>query len=138
MSAISTNLGSSFMKFTFTDEDGETVASFRLNPADVKLAQRAEEVSEYFKKVAENAPEEATLEIACELNKEVEEKVCYLLGYDVRQSLFGLFSATSIMEDGSMFVSVVMEKIVSAISPEIEKRQKAMDKAVNKHTAKYR
>lgn len=138
MASLNTSVSSSLLKYTFTDEDGYVIAHFRMNPADIKLAHRAEEVSEYFKSLSQNAPEEPTLEIMIKLNEEVEAKMCYLLGYDVRECLFGMISATAVMADGNMFVHTVMDKIAKTISPELQKRQKAMEKAVNKHTAKYK
>ena len=56
MAAINTGSGSSLLKFTFTDDDGEVLASFRMNPADVKRAQRCKEVAEYFEKLVEETP----------------------------------------------------------------------------------
>lgn len=138
MSAIKTNLGSSILKFTFTDEDDEIIASFRLNPGDLKLIQRAEEMSDFFKNISNNAPENATIETALKYNAEIEEKMCYLLGYDARQSLFGTIPAMTILEDGSIFIVLVWEKIASAVAPAAQKRKEALEKAVNKHTAKYR
>ena len=95
MAAINTSVGSSLLKFTFSDADGEVVASFRMNPADIKLAHRCQEVLAYFENLHNNTPESATLEDAAKLNDEMEEKICYLLGYDAKQSLFGLISACS-------------------------------------------
>lgn len=138
MAAINTGIGSSLLKFTFSDDDGEILASFRMNPADVKLSQRCKEVSEYFEKLGEETPEAATLEDAVKLNDQLEEKFCYLLGYNARESLFGLISATSVMADGNMFAVHVMDKIVEAVGPEIRKRKQSMAKAVAKHTAKYK
>ena len=134
---INENISSSLLKFTFSDEDGEVIASFRMNPADVKLAQRCQEVSAFFEELRDKTPDNATLEDAVKFNDELEEKICYLLGYDVKQSLFGLISATSIMGDGNLFVVHVMERITKAVGPEIKKRQQAMAKAVSKHVAKY-
>lgn len=134
---INENVSSSLLKFTFSDEDGEVVASFRMNPADIKLAQRCQEVSAFFEELRDKTPDNATLEDAVKFNDELEEKICYLLGYDVKQSLFGLISATSIMGDGNLFVVHVMERITKAVGPEIKKRQQAMAKAVSKHVAKY-
>ena len=34
------NIGTALLKFKFRDEDGEVISSFRINPADVKLAKR--------------------------------------------------------------------------------------------------
>lgn len=137
MAAINKSVSSSLMKFTFSDEDGEVVASFRMNPADIKLVQRCQEVSAFFEDLRDKTPDNATLEEAAQFNDEMETKICYLLGYDAKQSLFGLLSATSIMEDGNLFVVHVMDQILKAVGPEIKKRQQAMAKAVSKHTAKY-
>ena len=138
MAAINENISTSLLKFTFSDEEGEVIASFRMNPADVKLAQRCNEISTFFEDLRDNTPENATLEDAVHLNDELEDKICYLLGYDAKQSLFGLISATSIMGDGNMFVVHVMDQIIKAVGPEIKKRQQAMAKAVSKHTGKYK
>lgn len=137
MASINTGIGSSLLKFTFSDDEGEVIASFRMNPADVKLAQRCQEVSSFFEKLKEKTPENATLEDVVKLNDEVEDKICYLLGYDAKQSLFGQISATSVLGDGNMFVILVMEKIVEAVAPEINRRKQARSSAVEKHTAKY-
>ena len=137
MAAINKSVSSSLMKFTFSDEDGEVVASFRMNPADIKLVQRCQEVSAFFENLRDKTPDNATLEEAAQFNDEMETKICYLLGYDAKQSLFGLLSATSIMGDGTLFVVHVMDQILKAVGPEIKKRQQAMAKAVSKHTAKY-
>lgn len=137
MAAINKSVSSSLMKFTFSDEDGEVVASFRMNPADIKLVQRCQEVSAFFENLRDKTPDNATLEEAAQFNDEMETKICYLLGYDAKQSLFGLLSATSIMGDGNLFVVHVMDQILKAVGPEIKKRQQAMAKAVSKHTAKY-
>ena len=138
MSVINCSIGSSFLKFTFSDEEGDVLASFRMNPADVKLAHRCQEISAYFETLQDHTPESATLEDAVKLNDELEEKICYLLGYDARGSLFGLISATSVMADGNMFVVHVMNEIVEKVAPEIQKRKQTMEKAVEKHTAKYK
>ena len=137
MAAINTTIGSSLIKFTFTDEDGEIVAFFRMNPADVKLAQRCQKLSEYFENLWNSTPETATFEDVAKFNDDLESKICYLLGYDAKQSLFGQISATSIMEDGRMFVVHVMDKITEVVGPIVAKRKKSMEAAVAKHTAKY-
>lgn len=137
MAAINTKLGSSFLKFTFSDEDDNVIAWFRINPFDLKLAQRFQEASEFFKHIKDQTPETPTREDLVRFNNEIEEKICHILGYDAKDSLFGQISATSVMSDGTMFVNIIVEKILSSIGPEIERRQKSMNKAVEKHTAKY-
>lgn len=134
--AIETSLSSSFQKYQFTD-DGDVVASFRMNPADIKLAKRLQEIGTFFEELGDKMPENATLEDAVKFNDSIEEKICEILGYDARASLFGMISATSIMADGNMFVIHVLDVIKEHALPEISKRNKAMAAAVAKHTAKY-
>ena len=131
------NIGSALLKFKFRDEDGEIISSFRINPADVKLAKRCAEVSGYFEDLHNRIPENATIDDVIKFNDELEEKICYLLGYDAKQSLFGQMSATTIMPDGNLFAVHIVENIVQAVGPEVKKRQENMAQAVAKHTAKY-
>ena len=135
---VNTNLGSSILKFTFTDDDGEVVASFRMNPADVRLAGRVQEAANFFRKAAQSAPEQATAADILKYNNEVEEEICRVLGYDARKSLFGFMSATTILADGEMFAQKILKKIEEAVLPEIQKRKAALAAAVKKHTAKYK
>ncbi len=137
MATINTNFDSGVQKYTFTDSDGDVIASFKLNPTDIKLAKRCEEVAEQLEKMSETAPQFATVEDAAKYNDDLESKVCYMLGYDARASLFGLLSATTILPNGTLFAQKVVETIVQSIEPEIKKRTEKMQAAVAKHTAKY-
>lgn len=134
---VNTNLGSSILKFTFTDDDGDVVASFRLNPADVRLAGRVREAAQFFRQAAQSAPEQATAADLEKYNNDAEDKICSILGYDARESLFGFMSATTILDDGEMFAQKILTKIEEAVLPEIQKRKAALAAAVKKHTAKY-
>lgn len=127
------NIG--IIKHTFTDEDGDEFASCRINPTDVKLLKRAEEVSEFFQNA--KVPDNVTPEELIEYNDMLEEKICHLLGYDARQELFGLLPATSINQDGEMWAVIVMDAINEHIAPEIEKRKSNMAAAIDKYTGKY-
>lgn len=124
------------VRLTLVD-DGEIVATLKINPADIKVAARAQEVRDTFDSIADILTEDATLEDVVKFNDAVEEKICYLLGYDAKQTLFGQISATSVLMDGNLFVTHVMEKINELILPEINKRKQTMAQAVAKHTAKY-
>lgn len=45
--------------------------------------------------------------------------------------------STSLFGNGQVFAYIVLDKIAEAIAPEIEKRKKKMQAAVNKYTEKY-
>lgn len=139
MANVSTNLGTGFIKFTFTDMDGDVFAHFRMNPADIKLYERLknidakiEELQKRFKDVEDD--EDAALEF----NNAVEELFCYVIGYDVKDSLFSFMSATAIMPDGTAFYEKVLEVMQKEVGKEVEKRAKKMRENIRKYTDKYK
>lgn len=125
------------IKFTFTDENGDVFSSFRMNPTDVNLLARAEEVSAYFEGRKNDMPENASGAELKAFNDEIEEKINYLLGYEASKDIFGVLTATTINPDGEIFAWVVMDFIVEKLKPEIEKRAQKMQTNVYKYTAKY-
>lgn len=138
MAKINTNIGSAFLNFTFSDEDGEVISSFKMNPADVKVAVRSKEVSEYLSNKKNTLDGDMTPKEMAEFNDELEEKICYVLGYDARNDLFKPpMTATTILPSGDLFAAVVLEKIAEAVKPELEKRHANMERAAAKYTSRY-
>lgn len=130
------NIGSSLTKFTFSDADGNVVAYFRMNPADIHIAERAAEVSRYFKGYAEQFTGRTGTEAIAQCDRELSEKVNYLLGYNASETLFGFMSPSTVMEDGKFFVALVMETIAANVGETIKRRYEKFA-AVKKYTAKY-
>lgn len=125
------------IKFTFTDENGEVFSSFRMNPTDVNLLARAEEVSDYFSQRKNEMPGNVSGADLKAINDEIEEKINYLLGYEASKDIFGVITATTVSPDGEIFAWVVMDFIAEKLKPEMEKRRQNMQKKVEKYTAKY-
>lgn len=138
MAIINTGIGSAFLKFQFSDDDGDIVSSFRMNPADIKVAIRSEEVSKYLEERKNALSGNMSAADMAKFNDELEEKICYVLGYDARSELFKApLTATTILPSGDLFAVAVMDKIVEALKPEIEKRRSSMEKAAAKYTDRY-
>jgi hypothetical protein len=138
MAIINTGIGSAFLKFQFSDDDGEVISSFRINPSDIKVAMRCEEVSEYFNSKKTDLSGSMSARDMADFNDELESKICYVLGYDARNELFKApLTATTILPSGDLFAVAIMDKIVEAVKPEIEKRRANMEKAAAKYTSKY-
>ena len=135
MGNVTTKVSLGRMKFTFTDEEGEVFSSFQMNPTDVNLAKRCEEVSAKYSTMQERSL--TNISEVAEYCAELEEQICYILGYDARESIFGEISALTVLPDGKLFAIVVLETIAEKVRPEIEKRTKKAAAAVKKHTAKY-
>lgn len=131
------SIEANILHFTFSDDDGNVLASFRLNPADVRIADRVQECAEHFAKAAKEIPERVTFDDVLKYNNDLEDKICYVLGYDAHQELFGFMSATTILADGETFAKKVMRLISDAVIEDLRKRREALVAAVKKHTAKY-
>ena len=120
--------------YTFSDEDDHVFSQFRLNPMDVNLAARAFEVGDWFDHIDEVKTE--TVEDLAKLNKDIEEKISYVLGYEA-SDVFGEVTATTVFPDGTVFAYIVLDKILSEIEPAIKKRQEKLEKASAKYLEKY-
>lgn len=135
---INTKIDDGILMFTFTNNQNEIFASFRLNPTDVNIAARAEEVSAFFEKMEETVKNVTSAKEAAKLNELIQDKINYLLGYEASKDLFREpVTATTVFENGQMFANIVLDKVADAIAPEIEKRRKKMQAEVDKYTEKY-
>ena len=134
---VKTDAVTGMMKFSLTDDDGESVASFRLNPTDVRMASRFQEVAGWFENLSKNAPSTATVEEVKSYNDALEEKLAYILGGNSRETLFGVIPAVNIMPSGLLFAVEVFDKLTEVVIPEIINRRQKMQTAVSKHTIKY-
>lgn len=132
---VNSNIAVGKLNFTFTDEDGNVFSSFRLNPTDVNVASRCEEVSDFFRKWQDKEP--ASLDDILKINEDLEEKIAYILGYDARESIFGEVPATTVLPSGELFAETVLKAITNAVNTEIEKRNKKAAEAAAKYTSKY-
>lgn len=135
---INVKINTGIIKFTFSDEEGDILAHFRMNPTDVNLFKRLEEVSGYFESRKNKAPTLVSVEDLVKYNKELEEKIDYLLGYNASESLFDNITATTITSDGEIFGILVFEIISEKARPEMQKRKQKMIAAADKYTEKYK
>ena len=134
---INTKIDDGILIFTFTNNEDKVFSSFKLNPTDINVAARAEELTEYFEQFKDSIQKVTSGKEMAELNKQIEDKINYL-GYEASKDLFKEpITATTVFGNGQVFAYIVLDKIVEAIAPEIEKRKKKMKAAVNKYTEKY-
>lgn len=124
------------MKFRLEDDDGDAVAAFRLNPADVRMLKGLEAACAEAEKMAENAPTVTTAAEAEAYNDKLESLICSGLGVK-HDAVFGAIPGTTIMPDGDLFATNVLGTVADAMAPEILKRKVQMQNAAAKYTAKY-
>ena len=131
---INTKIDDGILVFTFTNNEDEVFSSFKLNPTDINVAARAEELEECFEQFKASVQKVTSGKEMAELNKQIEDKINYLLGYEASKDLFKEpITATTVFGNGQVFAYIVLDKIAEAIA----KRKKKMQAAVNKYTEKY-
>ena len=85
---INTKIDDGILIFTFTNNEDKVFSSFKLNPTDINVAARAEELTEYFKQFKDSIQKVTSGKEMAELNKQIEDKINYLLGYEASKDLF--------------------------------------------------
>ena len=133
---IKTDATTGMMKFRLEDDDGDAVASFRLNPADVRMLKGLEAACAEAQKMAENAPSIAAIAEAEVYNDKLESIICTGLGIK-HDSVFNVVPGTTILPDGDLFATNVLSTVADVMAPEIAKRKAQMQSAAAKYTAKY-
>lgn len=131
---IEMNVGNALTKIEFKDEDGIVLGFLKINLMDVRLVGKLNDCAEFFKKYKFDGSDTEKL---AALDRDLADKFCYMLGYDCRETLFGVLSPTTIFEDGSMFAIAVLNKISEVFSQEVKERAAARALAMRKYTEKY-
>ena len=126
--------GSVLTRVNITDDDGEVLGWLRSNRSDARIISRIHDCALYFQnlKIEDNGADGLA-----KLDAAMEDKFCYLLGYDCRESLFGVLSPTTVFRNGEMFAVSVLETISGAYSEEAKERAAARGAGVRKYTDKY-
>lgn len=130
-------INSGVLKFTFSDEDGDIIASLRLNPTDVRMAARAEEVSEWFDELKDRKTASGGIADVKEYNDEIEDKIAFILGEGTKPEVFGVLPATTVLPSGEIFAAMILNTIVEHLGPAVRERRAKMEEAVAKYTDEY-
>lgn len=131
---IEMNVGNALTEIEFKDEDGIVLGFLKINLTDVRLVKKLNDCAAFFK----NYKFEGTnVEKLAAIDRDLMDKFCFVLGYDCRETLFGVLSPTTIFEDGSMFAIAILNKISEVFSAEVKQRAEARAKAMQKYTQKY-
>ena len=131
---IEMNVGSALTRIDFKDEDGIVLGFLKINLTDVRLIGKLNDCAAFFK----NYKFEGTgVERLAAIDRDLMDKFCFVLGYDCRETLFGVLSPTTIFEDGNMFAISILHKISEVFSAEVKQRAEARAKAMQKYTQKY-
>lgn len=115
----------------------EFLGSFRFNPADSNLVSRADEVNAFMRglKIPEDDGEQSDAVVT--VCNTICEKIDYLLGCQVSDSVFKVLGPLSIMEDGELYFEFLLDRIGDIINSVTEERLKNKMERVAAATAEY-
>ena len=108
---------------------------FEFRPSDTNIVKRYEEVVDFFNNFQVPEDTEQAIQAA---EKELTDKMSYLIGGDAEEAFFSIMGPFSALASGELFVENVLGAISKVIEKEMSVRTKQVQRRMNKYVAKYR
>ena len=120
--------------YNIKNKQGKMLGRFEFRPSDTNIVKRYEEVVDFFNSF--KLPED-TNESMGTAEKELKEKMSYLIGADADESFFSIMGPFSALASGELFIENVLGAIANVIEREMSVRTKRVQRRMNKYVAKY-
>lgn len=121
--------------YNIKNKQGHLLGKFKFRPSDTNILKRYEEVVDFFNNFTPSASSE---QAAQEAEKEIIDKISYLIGGDAGDAFFSIMGPFSALASGELFVENVLGAIAKVIEKEMSVRTKQVQRRMNKYVAKYR
>lgn len=121
--------------YNIKNKRGKILGKFTFRPSDTNIVNRYEEVIEFFNSFKIPEDTEQAIKVA---EKEMTEKMSYLIGGDAGESFFSIMGPFSALASGELFVENVLNSVANVIERELSIRTKKVQHRMNKYVAKYR
>lgn len=120
--------------YNIKNKQGKMLGRFEFRPSDTNIVRRYEEIVDFFNNFS--LPEDSK-EAMKEAEKQIVEKVSYLIGGDAGEAFFSIMGPFSILPNGELFVENIIGSIANVIEKELSIRTKRVQRRMNKYVAKY-
>lgn len=120
--------------YDIKNKRGEILGKFTFRPSDTNIVNRYEEVVEFFNSFKMPEDTEQVIKVA---EKEMTEKMSYLIGGDAGEAFFSIMGPFSALASGELFVENVLNAVANVIERELSVRTKKVQRRMNKYVAKY-
>lgn len=120
--------------YNIKNKQGKMLGRFEFRPSDTNIVKRYEEVAEFFNNFTVPEDTEQAIQAA---EKEMTEKMSYLIGGDSEEAFFSIMGPFSALASGELFVENVIGAISKVIEKELSVRTKKVQRRMNKYVAKY-
>lgn len=123
--------------YDIVNKNGKRLGKFEFRPADTNIIKRYEEVVEFYNNYKVPEGKDLTVEERNKVEKEVIDKMSYLIGADAEEAFFTILGAFSPLASGEFFIENVLKSISKVIEQELAVRTSKVQRRVNKYVAKY-
>lgn len=120
--------------YNIKNKNGKILGKFEFRPSDTNIAKRHDEVVDFFNNFTVSEDTEQAMQTA---EKEMTEKMSYLIGGDAGDAFFSIMGPFSALASGELFVENVLGAIAKVIEKEMDVRTKRVQRRMNKYVAKY-
>lgn len=121
---------------TYAINDDENTV-IKINTTDYSLIDRlsslTKRTTELMKKYKEKSPDETTINVFLDVDKEIRKEIDYVLGAGVSQGAFGDVNCLSLCEDGSMIFENFLNCVIPVIVSDIENAHAQQRKHIEKY-----
>lgn len=125
-------------EYEFLDANDNVMFKIALNPGDVGIASRYEEVVDYLNSL--NIPADEGVDIGVELDKiktELGAKLDNVFNMPISSQIFSVMHPFAVLADGRLYIEEIVDKICGVIESELNVRTKKVQSRLAKYAAKY-
>ena len=120
--------------YNIKNKQGKMLGRFEFRPSDTNIVKRYEEVVDFFNNFTVPEDTDQAIQTA---EKEMTDKMSYLIGGDAGEAFFTIMGPFSALASGELFVENVLGAIAKVIEKELSVRTKKVQRRMNKYVAKY-
>lgn len=120
--------------YDIVNKMGKKLGEFEFRPSDTNIVKRYEEVVEFFNNFTVPEDTDQAIQTA---EKEMVDKMSYLIGGDAEEAFFSIMGPFSALASGELFIENVLNAIAKVIEKEMSVRTKRVRRRMNKYVAKY-
>ena len=120
--------------YNIKNKRGEILGKFTFRPSDTNIVNRYEEVVDFFNSFKIPEDTDQANKVA---EKEMKDKMSYLIGGDAGEAFFSIMGPFSALASGELFVENVLGAVANVIERELSVRTKRVQRRMNKYVAKY-
>lgn len=125
-------------EYEFLDANDNVMFKIALNPGDVGIASRYEEVVDYLNGLT--VPTSDGVDIGDELDKikeELGEKLDNVFNMPISSQIFSVMHPFAVLADGKLYIEEIVDKICGVIESELNVRTKKVQSRLAQYAAKY-